>query len=111
MFGRLHSIETKQKMSELKRGKLRSEETKKKIGKTNSKKVFIYQNDPVLNKKILFKCFDNFSDTAKYFNCSYGTVKNYVNKNKLFKNKWFLLTTLIEEFKDTSETKEREKDM
>ena len=106
MFGRQHSIETKQKMSELKRGKLRSAETKKKIGKTNSKKVYIYQNDPVLNKKILFKCFDNFSDTAEYFNCSYGTIKNYVNKNKLYKNKWFLLTTLIAEFEDTSASAE-----
>lgn len=103
MFGKLHSIETKQKLSELKKGKLRSEETKKKIGKTNSKKVFVYQNDPLTNKRIFLKCIDIFSESAEYFNCSYATIKNYVNKDKLLKNKWLLLTS----YEDSSSLKEK----
>ena len=38
-------------MSELKKGKLRSEETKLKIGLTNSKKLYIFINDSLSNKK------------------------------------------------------------
>jgi hypothetical protein len=52
MFSKNHSVETKLKMSELKLGKLRSEETKLKIGLTNSRKVFIYKMDILSNKKI-----------------------------------------------------------
>ena len=51
MFGKFHSEETKLNMSELKKGKLRSEETKLKIGLTNSKKLYIFINDSLSNKK------------------------------------------------------------
>jgi hypothetical protein len=49
--GKFHSLETKLNMSELKKGKLRSEETKLKIGLTNSKKLYIFINDSLSNKK------------------------------------------------------------
>ena len=93
MYGKLHSIETREILSNLKKGISRSEEVKLKL----SKKVFVYLNDPILNKKILFKSFDSYLETSKYLNCSLRTIQNYVNKNKLYKKKWFLYTSLIED--------------
>jgi len=95
MFGKLHSKETKIKMSEIKKGKFQSKETKLKISLTNSKKVFIYIDDSTLNKKILFKFFDNFLEAAKDLNCSKRTLSRYIDKNKIFKKKWFLFTKEI----------------
>jgi group I intron endonuclease len=92
MFGKFHSKKTKLKMSEIRKGKLQSKDTKLKISLTNSKKVFIYINDSTLNKKILFKYFDNFSEAAEYLNCSKRTLSRYIDKNKKLKKKWFLFT-------------------
>jgi group I intron endonuclease len=90
MFGKYHSKETKIKMSDIKKGKFQSKETKLKISLTNSKKVFIYNNDSLSNKKILIKYFDNFS--KKYLNCSKRTLSRYIDKNKLLNKKWFLFS-------------------
>lgn len=87
MFGKYHSKETKSNMSEIKRGKLRSEETKLKIGLTNSKKLYIFVNDPVSFEKVLFKCFNNHSEAANYLNCSKRNISRYVDKNKLLNKK------------------------
>lgn len=93
MFGKFHSKETKIKMSEIKKGKFHSKETKLKISLRNSKKVFIYINE---EKKIfLFKSFDNFTEAAKFLNCSTRTLSRYIDKNKILKKKWFLFSKEI----------------
>lgn len=80
-------------MSAVKKGKARSEETKLKIGLTNSKKLYIFVNDPLSDSlKILFKSFDNYSDAANYLNCSKRNISRYVDKNKPFNKKWFLFS-------------------
>jgi group I intron endonuclease len=99
LLGRIHLPESLAKMSEAKTGqnnpnfgKSLSKETKAKISEALSKKVFIYFFDPISNKIILHKCFDNYLDTSKYFNCTKRTLFNYIDKNKLFKEQWVLST-------------------
>jgi hypothetical protein len=47
-------------------------------------------------KKILFKSFDNYSEAAKYLNCSTRSISRYVDKNKLLKkNDFYLLKILM----------------
>jgi group I intron endonuclease len=96
MFGKSHSLETKLKMSELKKGKSRSENTRFKIGLSCSKQLYIYLNDSQLERtsswrsqpqKIFFKSFDNYSEAAKFLDCSTRTISRYVDKNKLLKKK------------------------
>lgn len=99
MYGKFHSKKTKIKMSEIKKGRFQSKETKLKISLTNSKKVFIYINEPLpwqrANKNFFFKSFYNFSEAAKYLNCSTRTLSRYIDKNKLLRKKWFLFTKEI----------------
>lgn len=90
MFSKSHSDETKLKMSQMKNGKLRSEETKLKIGLTNSRKVFIFTNE-----KIKIKDFNNYSEAAEYLNCSIRTISRYIDKNKLYNKKFYLFTKNI----------------
>lgn len=87
MFSKFHSDETKLIMSQMKVGKLRSEQTKLKIGLTNSRKVYIFTDE---NFKI--KDFNNYSEAAEYLNCSLRTLSRYVDKNKLYKKKFYLFT-------------------
>ena len=89
MFEKFHSLETKLNMSELKKAKPRSEETKLKIGLTNSRKLYIFINDCFSNKKTLFKSFDNYSEAAKYLNTTCA-ASGYLDKNKLLNKKWYL---------------------
>lgn len=95
MLGRTHLPENLIRMSEAKKGenhpnfgKSLSEGTKDKISKALSKKVYLYSFDPVSNEITLFKCFDSYTDTSKYFNYTKRTLFNYVDKNKLFKEQW-----------------------
>jgi len=101
LLGKRHSSESLAKMSEAKTGKnhpnfgkFLSEETKTKtkISKALIKKVFVYSLDPTSNQIILHKSFNSYLDTSKYFNCSKRTLFNYMDKNKLYKGKWLLLT-------------------
>jgi hypothetical protein len=99
-LGNKHSEEVKLKISLRQKdkkgenhqrfGKFHTEETKAKT----SKKVFVYSND---NPLILLFEFTSFTNAAKHFNCSQQTMTNYVDKNKLYKDKWLLLTNPKEE--------------
>lgn len=93
MFGKFHSEDTILKMSVAKKGKCRSEDTKLKIGLTNSRKLYIFVNDPLSdNLKILFKSFNNYSEAANYLNCSKRNLSRYVDKNKPLNKKWFIFS-------------------
>jgi len=58
-----------------------------------SKKVFLYTKDPVSNQMELYKSFDSFTETSKFFDCSRQNLTKYVDKNKLFKKQWLLFST------------------
>ena len=80
-------------MSAIKKGKPRLEETKLKIGLTNSRKLYIFVSDPLSDSlKILFKSFNNYSEAANYLNCSKRNISRYVDKNKPLNKKWFLFS-------------------
>ena len=92
MFGKFHTEETKLKMSTIKIGELRSEDTKLKIGLTNSRKVFIFKHDPILNTKVLIKIFNNYTEASQYFDCSIRTLSRYIDKNILYKKEFYIYT-------------------
>lgn len=82
-YGRTHSAETKVLMSIVKLGE----------NNPKSKKVFVYSFDSGTKETILFKSFNTCLDTAKYFNCSNVTISNYLDKNRIYKKKWILLSS------------------
>jgi len=76
-------------------GRNRSEETKLKMSLAKSKKVFVYSFDSLSNETTLHKCFNSYTEATKYFDCSKRTLSSYVDKNKLYKNKWIISSFLI----------------
>jgi len=68
-------------------GIVRTEEHKTLISLANSKKVYVYTSDSLSNETTLFKSFDNYTEAAKYFDCSKRTLSRYVDKNKLYYKK------------------------
>ncbi len=93
--GRILSADTKALMSQARVGKTLPAKTKEKMSLAKFKKIFVYTKDLDSNELILYKCFDNYTETAIYLNCSKRTLFYYVDKNKLYKNKWILATSLI----------------
>jgi group I intron endonuclease len=89
MFGKTHSIEAIKKMSEARKGILKTEEHKIKISKSMSKNVFVYSFD-LETENVLFKSFNTCIEAAKYFDCSTRNISRYLDKNKLYKNQWIL---------------------
>jgi len=78
MFGKNHTIETREKISQ-----------------TKSIKVYLYTKDPISLEITLFKSFNNYTEVTKFFDCSKRTISNYVDKNKLYKKKWLLYTSVL----------------
>jgi hypothetical protein len=39
---------------------------------------------------IIVNTFSSTRKAAKYFNCSYPTITNYITTGKLFQRQWFL---------------------
>jgi group I intron endonuclease len=80
MFGKSHSIDAVTKIS------------KAKIGENNpmSKNVFVYSLNSETQETTLYKSFNTCIDAAKYFDCSTRNISRYLDKNKLYKNKWIL---------------------
>lgn len=103
MKGKLHSIETKEKLSEAKSGKYNpmfgkthSTETKLKmslikLGKS-SKIVYLYEKN---NLSIVFKDFSSRIEAVKYLECSRASLNRYLDKNKVYKDKWILSSTKL----------------
>lgn len=85
MFGKSHSPESLIKMSEAK------------IGENHpmKKNVFVYSFNLETKEKILYKSFNSCIEAAKYFDCTTRTLSRYLDKNKLYKKQWLLLSSLI----------------
>jgi len=89
MFGKTHSDETKEKMS-----------IAKSENKNASKMVYVYSFNPDTKEAILDKSFNSCTEVTEYFNCSTRTISNYLDKNKVYKDKlhkklWILSSSLI----------------
>ncbi|KFH98280.1 GIY-YIG endonuclease (mitochondrion) [Podila verticillata NRRL 6337] len=95
LLGYVHRKESITKMSETKKDK-----NHPMFGKTgeNSPRgmlVFIYSFNTLSNETTLYKSFDNYTEAAKYLECSKHILSRYIDKNKLFKKQWKLSTSLI----------------
>jgi len=58
-----------------------------------SKKIFVYSFDSETQMTTLYKFFDSCTEAAKFFNCSSRVISYYLDKNKLYKKKWILLSS------------------
>ena len=54
--------------------------------------MFIYNKN---NKITVFMEFNSYTEAAKFFNCNVSTISRNIDKNKLFRDKWILSTSLI----------------
>ena len=102
MLGKTHSQETKAKMRKPKSvsTKMKMSESQKNInraGKNNpmSKKVLVYSFDSDTKVTILYKTFDSCTEAAKFFDSSSRVISYYLDKNKLYKKEWILLSSLV----------------
>ena len=62
-------------------GKTKSTETLAKI----SKKVYVYDS----NTKELVYCYDSYKLAVKNLGVSYKTIKNYIDTDRIYKNKLY----------------------
>lgn len=88
MLGKSHSQETIKKMS----GKNNPMYGKTGENHPMSKSVFVYSFDSETKNIILYKSFNTCIEAAKFFDCSIRTLSRYLDKNKLYKNQWILLS-------------------
>ena len=98
MFGRTHNEETLVLMSEAFSGmnnpmfgKTHSTETLAKMSSAQGTAIYVYSSD----KSTLINTFSSANKAAEFFNCHYQTVLKYAKNGGIFKNQWFLSTTLI----------------
>lgn len=83
LFGKTHSKETRILMSLAKKGIPKSEAHIENM----CKKVYAYSSS---NPTILINTFISRVDTAKHFNCSVSVIYYYLDKEKVFKDKYIL---------------------
>jgi group I intron endonuclease len=102
MFGFIHSDKTKAAMSEIHKGKTHTADTKAKmslakIGENHpmKKNVFLYSFDEQAKETRLYKSFNTCIEAAKYLDTSRRTISRYLDKKKLFREQWILLSSLI----------------
>lgn len=107
MFGKKHSAETLVKMSEAKSGdnhpffgKNHSAESLTLMSLAKNKMVFVYSFNLETKVTKLFKEFSSCSDAALYFDCTTRSISNYLDKDKLFRKKWILSSTMKEDSKE-----------
>jgi group I intron endonuclease len=91
-YGKNHTIEVLTKLSMQKTGI--NNPMYGKTGKNNilSKKVYIYENN---ESPVLFKMFFSYTEAAKYFNCNSTTISRYVDKKRIYANKYILTSMPI----------------
>lgn len=87
MFGKSHSLETKALMSEAKKGKTLSEETKAKIIAAKGQAVEVL--DKETNEKTTYY---SGRQVAKALGCNHKTVRGYINSQKLYKGRYLIKT-------------------
>lgn len=86
-YGKNHTVEVLAKLSMQKTGI--NNPMYGKTGEKNilSKKVYIYENN---ESPVLFKMFFSYAEAAKYFNCNSTTISRYVDKKRIYANKYIL---------------------
>lgn len=89
-FGKKHTEESKIKNRLSNIGLKRSIETKIKIGLASTKSVYVYSSEN-LNLHI---SFNNCKNAAEYFNCTLRSISKYLDKDKIYKNKWLLYSKI-----------------
>lgn len=94
MFGKTHSEKSIALMSQAHQGKTHTAESKVKIALSLGKKVYLYDKD---NLTILFKEFISHRATAKFLLCDKNTISNYIDTNKIYKDKWVICSTKFEQ--------------
>ena len=99
MSGKTYSEETRKKMSEAKLGKKNhffgkslSEETKEKLSKSQGTIIFLYSlND------LLICSFTSSRAAAKHFNCGHHTIMKYARSHEIFKDQYRLSLVALSE--------------
>lgn len=87
-FGKKHTEESKIKNRLSNLGQKRSIETRLKIGLASTKSVYVYTSEE-FNLHI---SFNSCKDAAQYFNCTQRSISKYLDKDKIYKNKWMLFS-------------------
>jgi NUMOD1 domain len=62
-----------------------------------SKNVLVYSFDLETKDMVLYKSFNTCIEAAKYFDCSTRNLSRYLDKNKLYKKQWILLSSLVKD--------------
>jgi len=87
MFGKSHSPDAVTKISKALSGENNS----------MSKSVFVYSLNSETQETILYKSFNTCIEAAKYFDCSTRNISRYLDKNKIYKKQWILLSSLVKD--------------
>jgi len=58
----------------------------------NYKIVYLYSSE---NPLILHKEFETYTSAVEYINCHSSHIRRIIDKDKLFKNKWILRSSLF----------------
>jgi hypothetical protein len=89
-LGYKHNYEILAKMSEARKSKCHSAETKQKIGKSSGIPIFVYDL-----KGSLDYSFPSASKAREFFKISQCVILNHAKNGTIFKKQWLLSTSLI----------------
>lgn len=99
MFGKTHSLETKELMSLVRSGenhplwgKNHSESAKLAMSISKGTAIYVYTFD----KSTLVNVFVSARKAGEHFNCSHVIILRHARKESLFKEQWVLSTKLLD---------------
>jgi hypothetical protein len=92
MFGKTRSKETRILMSLAQKGIPKSQTHIENM----SKKVYVYSSSP---PTVLIDSFISRVDAAKHYGCSTSTIYYYIDKQKVFKDKYILSSSKLDSSK------------